>query len=795
MLTHIQVEVVQKELRSTGTQEQDYEREQHILSLLRCLQHPNIVQFYTAYTLNQKPTLLFAPADCNLAQFLSQPRPPSFESDQSVFQALYGLSSAISHVHNYFSEENDIRMVGCHYDLKPKNVLVKQNQFILADFGISRLKSEEDGSLSGFKAGISDYFAPECQNLMGGFEKNRIGRRSDVWSFGCILAEIATYIEFGPQGVVDFSAKRKITFQGFLSIRPFHAAVEPSKAVMAWLNELEARESTTGARLGLLTLIHNMLAFHVNERPNSLNVSARLFLLAQRAAVDLVSPSFALLQQKADYGFRVECERFKIWCESVGIPSISENGQASTWFLTESARAHFEVIRNALQEVVKELSLQAGLLKLEPTEPCNSPTYYVLRKHVDALWNTQPLGVVRRMTSLLENSLLRNHAPEALFHDAEAKNDLNGYRRIQLLIAMRQAMTSVDAYKRKKPQFLIEEPMKLIGEISGRQLAYIGTEAGDQRSVLVEVLEYQDKWVDRFDELLLRVDSLVSLLSKPETSALFPMLPCINFCHLVGRQAFGLLYGLPTSKSNASLAPRPITLVDLIRQTQRRSQRPLLEEVFTIAHTLASSVLEFHKAGWLHKGISSFNLIFFPEATEPASRSITSPYLIGFNHSRRSNNFAFTEGPCDAVEVRDYQHPEYRHGGARVRFREEFDYYSVGIILMELGQWKALRSITRGMETLSAHQIRNHLLQEEVPVLGSYMGKLYRDAVEACISGKFSNEQDANVDSTWTSFERKVVEPLFQVASLHHDGMTRDSHKLTVRLHSQSTSLREGGMT
>lgn len=768
MLISIQVEIVRKELRPFHTQEQDYEHEQHILSLLRCLQHPNIVQFYTAYTLNQMPTLLFAPADYDLAEFLSHPRPPCFESDQAIFQALYGLSSAISHVHNYFSEENSIRMIGCHYDLKPKNILVKQGQFILSDFGLSRLKLEVDGSLSGFKAGISDYSAPECQNLTDGFEKYKIGRSSDIWSFGCILAEIATYIELGPQGVADFLDKRKITLHGFLTIRPFHAAIEPSKAVTEWLNELEARESVKGPKLGLLALIRNMLAFDANKRPNSLDVSARIFLLAQRATVDLVSPSFALLQQKADYGFRVECERLKIWCELVGIPNVSENGQASTWFLTKDARIHFEVIRNALQDVVKELSLQLSLLKLEPVEPCNNPTYYVLRNHVDTLWNTQPLGVIRRMTSLLENSLLREHTLEALILDAEANNDRNDYRRIQLLFAMKQAMTSVKAYKSQKPRFLIEEPMKIIGEIGGRQLAYVGAENGDEKSVLMEVLEYQDKWVDRFDELLLRVDGLVSLLSKPETSALFPLLPCINFCHLVGRQAFGLLYELPTSKSDMSLALRPITLVDLIMQTQRRLLRPPLDEVFAIAHTLALSVLNFHKAGWLHKGISSSNLIFFPEIDEPVARSITSLHLIGFNHSRESNDFAFTEGPGDNMEMRDYQHPDYRFRGARIRFREEFDYYSVGIVLLELGQWRPLRKITRGKETLSPHQLRDHLLQEEVPVLGSYMGKLYRDAVESCLIGKFSTEQDISVDSAWALFERKVVDPLIQGISPYH---------------------------
>lgn len=497
MLTFNLVEVVEKELRSFGAVEQDYEREQHILSLLRCLQHPNIIQFYTAYTWDQKPTLLFAPADYNLMEFLSQSRPPCFENDEAIFQALYGLSSAITHVHNYFSEQYGVRMVGCHYDLKPKNILVKQDQFILADFGISRLKPEVDGSLSGFKAGLSDYFAPECQDLSSDtFEKHRIGRSSDIWSFGCILAEIATFIESGPQGVAEFSEARKIKLQGWLTIRPFHAAVGPSNVVMAWLDDLEAWESTTGPRKGLLALIRDMLTFQSHKRPNSADVSARLFLIARRAATDLVSESFELLHQEGNYGFKVECERLRIWCESVGIPDVSENGQTATWFLTEAARIHFEAINSAIQGAIKEILLQSDLLKMEPVEPCNNPTYYPLRKYVDALWNTQPMNLVRSMTSSLEDSLLGEEDLGSLFDEAGARNGPKTYRRVQLLVSMKQAMISVDAYKHQKLQDFTDGPIKLIENISGMQLASLGMEEGNDEPVLMEVLEYQDNWVD-----------------------------------------------------------------------------------------------------------------------------------------------------------------------------------------------------------------------------------------------------------------------------------------------------------
>lgn len=91
---------------------------------------------------------------------------------------------------------------------------------ILADFGLSQLKLMTRGSRSTFKGGTSDYLAPECQDLEGDLSKDSIGRWSDIWSFGCVLADVATYLELGHAGVEEFSPKRKFKFGGYLTMRP-----------------------------------------------------------------------------------------------------------------------------------------------------------------------------------------------------------------------------------------------------------------------------------------------------------------------------------------------------------------------------------------------------------------------------------------------------------------------------------------------------------------------------------------------------------------------------------------------
>ena len=175
--------------------------------MLRCLNHPNIIQFYTSYTLDRTPYFMFAAADYTIKTLMSMTRPVAFSTDEAIVKALYGLSSGIAHVHNYFHEEYDLSMVGCHYDLKPDNVLVKKDQFILADFGLSRLKLEVEGSRSNFQGGASDYLAPECQNLGTDLAKNPIVRASDIWSFGCILR--STHKAYSLEGVAVSNQHRQ----------------------------------------------------------------------------------------------------------------------------------------------------------------------------------------------------------------------------------------------------------------------------------------------------------------------------------------------------------------------------------------------------------------------------------------------------------------------------------------------------------------------------------------------------------------------------------------------------------
>jgi len=67
-------------------------------------------------------------------------------------------------------------------------------------------------------------------------------------------------------------------------------------------------------------------------------------------------------------------------------------------------------------------------------------------------------------------------------------------------------------------------------------------------------------------------------------------------------------------------------------------------DLFRLAHSLAASVLDFHKVNWLLKVISSFNIVFFYPQSSSWDKFMDAPYFMGFLSSRVNDEFAFTEG-------------------------------------------------------------------------------------------------------------------------------------------------------
>lgn len=202
---------------------------------------------------------------------------------------------------------------------------------------------------------------------------------------------------------------------------------------------------------------------------------------------------------------------------------------------------------------------------------------------------------------------------------------------------------------------------------------------------------------------------------------------------------FGLIYQLPPS-AHPNLPP--ISLEEMIRDRDA----PALGQRFELARKLARSLLLFHTSRWLHESLHPKNVLFFRAEMQVHGSlpSLDHPFIGGFEYSR---------GPLDqsekaenrAVRLNVYQHPQRRRQTAEnaVRYRREFDIYSLGCLLCDIAKWQTIEN-TFGLtgprdrwEVQDGIPLEEHewgiALKEKLTELPADVGEVYTDVVRWCL--------------------------------------------------------------
>jgi cyclin-dependent kinase len=145
------------------------------ISLLKELQHPNIVRLYDVVHTERKLTLVFEFLDQDLKKYLDI---CDSGLDLPILKSfLYQLLTGVAHCHHH-------RIL--HRDLKPPNLLInREGQLKLADFGLARAFGIPVRSYT-HEVVTLWYRAPDV--LMG---SRKYSTPVDIWSVGCIFAEMA----------------------------------------------------------------------------------------------------------------------------------------------------------------------------------------------------------------------------------------------------------------------------------------------------------------------------------------------------------------------------------------------------------------------------------------------------------------------------------------------------------------------------------------------------------------------------------------------------------------------------
>lgn len=830
-------------MKSRGTKQ--YTDELRCLSLLNLVSHPNIVKLSGSYTYGGMHNFLFPVANLgDLHKLLEDIPPPAFLEDpiskakSSVpkvrehifYEAACGLASALETLHNCGGGLNP-EMIGCHHDLKPRNVLVHESKFILADFGLSTLEKSPETMLSDRDI---NFAAPEGRDLVT-LKRYPVGPPSDIWSLGCILAVILAYMKDGPRGVKDFEEERKYTFSGWkghlVTVYGFHGGRGRSNPhAVTWLGGMKANAWSEGshAEADLVELIQDMLTIDPLHRPEICEVLRRLQCIALKKIAEPIQKEFGASRHRDVFEFSVERYIFLEWLDLIG-PIAKGDPQI---LRTEES---FSGLRRVLHDMTDELRLLSDVAKND------RPPFTRLRHSNERLLASVKLAVQQSIYVRVELKILHTEAfstpdPNYVWRAAIANMmELMNEPANMTELMNEPANSSIPKLAQEAVEVL---PLKMKkGDVPTFRLAKLresSDEGAEARHVVVEEMLYNRNVAD---EKLARMlfDRMVDVLEvQNRPTADFRALRCRGFYCAANRHYFGLIYDFPTDVGpEAALASgrstKVVQLSELINDhpdlvSSRNNLIITLDERYRLAHDLAAAIYAFHKVGWLHKNISSYNVIFFrdeggganqrpgdisygagggsksgagkgkePQAEYAAfSRlSLASPFLIGFSHARRneereySNRTSGSTGGDEAAKtLRTYHHPRYYGSNShRTPYRTAYDYHSLGLVLLEIGYWQPLRKLLyREEKDLDRLQRTEHLRHRRVPGLAAYTGDVYAAAVAACLddaalrgdassgagdtgdgsgSGGDSHAERLAVDR---NFERLVLTPLEALA-------------------------------
>lgn len=761
-----QRELVRKEFRPRDDHRSAYETELRNLSILKLLRHPNIIEVFSSYAYQKKLNLIFPRArGGTLKDLLSGPRPQSFISDASIIAALAGLCSAIYAVHQFASSSHTLELIGCHHDLKPANVLVEGSTFVLADFGLSRFKDASELSATPSRTVHRYYTPPECWRPDNRAEKPIIHRSSDIWSLGCIIAEVVTYMLGGVEGVEEFERQRAFE-EGSIIQNRFHRGGAENPGVTAWIEKLRGSNSGTQKMLG--EMVRQMLQLQHEDRPQAREVEAMMRFIATDAVCQPIQKVYQdICKEDNSIQPTLERTRFDSWRYACGILNANVNDLLGQ--MCESAK--YPLVHKTLGQIYDEL--KAVLVD------CKNPRsriYEPLRQLNDLLLDClSDEGQDRARMYLDTQMMLEPSDAMALAKIGEDDDDgLPQNRRLNVLATVVKCMTEVMEGRPANIGSIDSRRLERKAKVGDFKIQYLKSDGDESKvQVVVESKTYKEHYGDTriATELQKRLEDVTELLRKASRAAekdRFRVLRCAGFYQDPSAYSCGLIYEFPSPSSKSQ---KFLTLRSALEETQQRLEdRPSLEQRFQLAQALASSILKFHTVSWLQKRISSFNVAFFHSSNESWLNGITNPFFLGFLYSRSNDPNEFTEGPEEDDHHREYQHPSYsRKAMKNPRYCAEYDYYSLGLVLLEIGLWKPLGKILKSLKGTSppdgpSVSRLDSLLQRCVPLLRHSMGTRYQNIVETCLCGSFevssSLDEKSRQLKLYRSFSSLVVEKL-----------------------------------
>lgn len=250
----------------------------------------------------------------------------------------------------------------------------------------------------------------------------------------------------------------------------------------------------------------------------------------------------------------------------------------------------------------------------------------------------------------------------------------------------------------------------------------------------------------------IRIHMLAMQLRQSSTLPDISVLNCLGHFRDERNHRYGMVFEYPKDGSKTT----PVSLRDRLMDDHRRRLRRDLDDRFRVARILVTTIYRLFSVRWFHKNISSNNVLFFENNTNP--NTLGTPYICGFEFARRDAQFEVSEKfpslyheAYAATEQRLYWHPdrmmatvkESQGKGSELpstsspRYQREYDTYSLGVLLLEIGLWCPISRIFKDCKTDDLLVFVAEIKKRYVLELRGRMGKVYAEVVNRCLNGDF----------------------------------------------------------
>ncbi|KAI9892908.1 MAG: hypothetical protein M1814_001067 [Vezdaea aestivalis] len=261
-----------------------------------------------------------------------------------------------------------------------------------------------------------------------------------------------------------------------------------------------------------------------------------------------------------------------------------------------------------------------------------------------------------------------------------------------------------------------------------------------------------------------RIEGLALLLGHVKHPS-FHTLHCLGFLQDDVTKQYAFVFQLDNNPT-AGLREVPMMAREL-NDLFAESRRPSLTERIHIASTLSETVLQLHTTGWLHKGISSRNVLFLEEGHLNWIRcSAKGPYLAGYEYARADSPTEITETTSSGSELEVYHHPDLS-AYPRPAFRKQFDIYALGCVLIEVVLWTKLQTLVSEKDSVDSERVAT----SRPPIDADFASPMFqriaftagntiRDVIILCLTaGDFSDINDSNGQSA-IHIQKTIVDKL-----------------------------------